>query len=139
VLQFAHGAAASKLEQPHWLLNDADAKLYATSIKNFARHFDARVTQKTIDTIAFLGCVAYMEGGRILTSINIKRRENAPARPSAQVFQFHQNPNPPGAAPAANAPPAPPQPGPMPEMPFGAMHMGGPGAYAGPDIGDLPA
>ena len=92
--------------EPHWLLNDADAKRYGLALANAARHFPVKTTQKAIDMSALIFCVIQMETPRVVISRQLAaQRARGPQRGPAQVFQF-VNPNPPTPPPSATAPQA---------------------------------
>lgn len=102
--------------EPHWLLNDADAKAYATALKNALRHIPIRAAQKTID-FSMLAFMAFnFEMPRIYVSSQLAaQRRQGRTRGPAQVFQFNQKPPPPpgtttppagNASPSSSSPPA---------------------------------
>jgi hypothetical protein len=109
VIQGFHAIIGGMSQQPHWFLNDADARRYGQAMANAARHFPMKAAQKTIDVSMLLITAFSIEAPRIAMSMQLARAKNsrpigAPRGP-AQVFQFI-NPNPPasGTSPAATQP-----------------------------------
>jgi hypothetical protein len=107
VIQGFHAVIAMQRSEPHWLLNDADAKRYGQALANAARHFPVRATQKAIDLSALIFCAVQMETPRFVISRQLAaQRAKGPPRGPAQVFQFNGRPTPP---PSATASPPPSQ------------------------------
>lgn len=113
-MQGAHALLAMRLDQPHWLLNDADAKTYGAAIANAMRHLPIGATQKAVDFSALFICAINVETPRVYASTRIaKARRQAreqPPTPSAVVYPFpsaapqqSQSPPPGAAAPATPA------------------------------------
>lgn len=89
--------------EPHWLVNDADAKRYGQAMANAARHFPMKATQKAIDVGALIVVAFTIETPRVGMSLALAKQKNRPApRGPAQVFQF-VNPNAP-APPTTSGP-----------------------------------
>jgi hypothetical protein len=111
LIQGAHAVIGGLSRQPHWFVNDDDAKRYGQAMANAARHFPMKATQKAID-VSMLMIVAFsIEAPRIGISIQLARRGQPPQprRPPAQVFQFvHPNQGSPNAPPPPATSPQPP-------------------------------
>jgi hypothetical protein len=105
LVQGLHAVVAGLTRQPHWFVNDDDAKRYGQAMANAARHFPVAAAQKTIDVTTLILVAFSIEAPRISISMQIAkglgRTAPAPARGPAQVFQFVPNP--------AQANPPPPQ------------------------------
>lgn len=105
-MQGAHIVLAQLRGEPHWMLNDADARQYGAAFAAAMRHVPIQAAQKTID-FTTLAIVAFaMEAPRVGRSIQLARaREAAASKPRgpAQVFPF-ANPAPTGSAPQAAGP-----------------------------------
>jgi len=121
-LQGAH-AILAHFAGPHWLLNDADAKAYASAVNNVARHYDLHAAQKTVDIANLIGMACFVEGTRLLytrTHAHARGQAQPPEPPPrGQVVPFFQfGANPPGAS-AAPSTPSPPAEmyGPLPQAP----------------------
>jgi hypothetical protein len=99
LLQGFHAIIAMQRQEPHWLLNDADAKQYGQALANAARHLPIAVAQKYADYSAFVMVCFAMETPRIARSVQLAQsRRQGPPRGPAQVFQFRPPqpaPNPP--------------------------------------------
>jgi hypothetical protein len=108
VLQGFHAVIAFQRSEPHWLINDDDAKRYGTALGNALRHMPIKAAQKTIDYSALVFVAFAIETPRIVRSAALARQAVAqpPRRGPAQVFQFH-----PPSQPQAAATPPPPSPG----------------------------
>lgn len=106
-MQGVHALIALKRDEPHWLLNDADAKSYGQALSNALRHIPIAAAQKTLD-FSMLVIVAWgHEIPRIYLSSQLAKARRASARQQAggQVFQFRQPQPPPStAAPPGSAP-----------------------------------
>jgi hypothetical protein len=104
VIQGFHAVVAMQRNEPHWLLNDADARRYGLALANAARHFPVKTTQRAIDMSALIFCVVQMETPRFVISRQLaaQRARGGPPRGPAQVFQF-VNPNAPTPPPSATA------------------------------------
>jgi hypothetical protein len=112
VIQGFHAVIGGLARQPHWFVNDADARRYGQAMANAARHFPMRSTQKAIDVSMFLICAVSIEAPRIVLSMQIARQPRPPQRGPAQVFQFvspQGSPNAP-ASPATSSASPPQQP-----------------------------
>lgn len=111
LMQGAHTLIAMRRNEPHWLLNDADAKTYGAAIANAMRHLPIGATQKALDFTALMICVVNFESPRVYHStVNARERRRqrsspaTPEPPSATVYQFTQpNSPPPSSKPAATA------------------------------------
>jgi hypothetical protein len=104
-----HAVIGGLSGQPHWFINDADAKRYGQAMANAARHFPLRATQKALDVSMLFITAFSIEAPRIVLSMQLAKAGNLqgqPRRGPAQVFQFH-NPNAP-ASPTTPANPPPP-------------------------------
>jgi hypothetical protein len=102
-----HAVIGGLSGQPHWFINDADAKRYGQAMANAARHFPLRATQKALDVSMLMITAFSIEAPRIVLSMQLaKQGHPRPQRGPAQVFQFH-NPNAP-ASPTTPANPPPP-------------------------------
>lgn len=106
LLQGLHAAIAMRRDEPHWLLNEVDAKRYGQALANALRHLPVKTTQKALDFSVLVFCVVEMETPRIYRSRQLAEERARPRpRGPAQVFQFH-SPQP---------PPPQPQPAPAPQ------------------------
>ena len=108
LLQGFHAIIAMQRSEPHWMLNDDDAKRYGTALANALRHMPIKAAQKTIDYSTLVMVAFVMETPRIVRSAQLARQPKQPQRGPAQVFQFVQpQPQPqagsPPPSPAANA------------------------------------
>jgi hypothetical protein len=114
--------------EPHWLINDADAKLYGTAFANAMRHFPVKVAQKSIDVATLIFVAFQIETPRLVMSRQLAAQRGArPNRGPAQVFQFRQ-PSQQSPATATQTPPTAQGPGvepPMAEGPLDFDVMGG--------------
>jgi hypothetical protein len=134
-LQGVHVIIAMQRNEPHWMLNDDDAKRYGTALGAALRHMPIKAAQKTID-YASLAIVAFaIETPRIGRSIQLARAPKPASRGPAQVFQFvSPSPSPANPPPAASSSPTePPSPGIMPE---GILSQG-PADYGGEMGGEI--
>lgn len=95
ILQGAHAFLAMTRQQPHWLLNDADAKVYGEALRKALRHFPTGVSQKAIDFGMLTFIALQMESPRVMLSMQMK---GSRARGPAQVFPFPSGPLPAGPA-----------------------------------------
>jgi hypothetical protein len=103
-----HWAIGSLARQPHWFVNDAEARQFGQAMVNAARHFPLHATQKTID-VAMLVMIAFsIEMPRIGISMQIAKGKASPPRRPAQTFQFNPFINPNAASPPSPSPPSPP-------------------------------
>jgi hypothetical protein len=121
-LQGVHVIIAMQRNEPHWMLNDEDAKRYGTALGNALRHMPIKAAQKTIDYASLVIVAFAIETPRIGRSIQLARAPKPASRGPAQVFQFvspsQPSPaNPPPAAPSSPSPQEPPSPGIMPDGP----------------------
>lgn len=97
--------------EPHWLINDDDAKRYGQAMANAARHFPLKATQKAIDCGAFIMAAFVIESPRIIRSAQLARQPRQPPRGNpyagtAQVYYpFAANP-----IPTPSPSPSPPPP-----------------------------
>jgi hypothetical protein len=105
VLQGFHAVIAFQRSEPHWLLNDDDAKKYGTALGNALRHLPISAAQKTVDFSALIFIAFAIETPRVVRSAQLARERSSPRRGSAQVFQFHP------PSPASSPPAAPPETG----------------------------
>ena len=104
-----HEAIAFLRQEPHWNLNEADARKLGTALGNALRHMPIKAAQKTID-YATLGFVLFViETPRVIRSAQLARAPKQAPRAPAQVFQFVPNPPSPASPPPSSAP-QPPQP-----------------------------
>lgn len=81
---------AVKLDQPHWALEDDEAKQVESAIKRVMRHQDMNVSQKQIDYL-FAGYVVAMVYGTRLATTFIGKKPEAQQEPTVAapgVFQF---------------------------------------------------
>jgi hypothetical protein len=69
LLQGFHAIIALRRNEPHWMLNDADAKRYGTALANALRHMPVRAAQKTIDFAVLAFVMFEMETPRITLSM----------------------------------------------------------------------
>jgi hypothetical protein len=100
-----HHLIAALSRQGHWQLTEADAKIYATAVKNVARHYSLAATQKSLDWYALGLCMASMEGTRILGSYqNARARRTSSSSPRPATATVYPFPGP-SVPPAANPPP----------------------------------
>jgi hypothetical protein len=108
VLQGFHAVIAFQRSEPHWMLNDDDAKRYGTALGNALRHLPMRVAQKTVDYSALVFVAFAIETPRIVKSAQLaaEKRNPQPRRAPAQVFQFVS----PASAPSPASPPPPADP-----------------------------
>jgi hypothetical protein len=125
VIQGFHAVIGGLARQPHWFLNDQDARRYGQAMANAARHFPLHTTQKALDVTMLIVTAFSIDAPRIAMSVQLaKQPQRQPQRGPAQVFQFHPSPAPApsaapppsasadaaGAAPLAPMPDAPPDP-----------------------------
>lgn len=104
VIQGFHAVIGGLRQEPHWFVNDADARRYGQAMANAARHFPLKTTQKALDVTMLMIVAFSVEAPRIGMSVQLMRqRGTQPRRPPAQVFQF-VNPNAPPPS-ATSAPP----------------------------------
>jgi hypothetical protein len=92
-------------QEPHWLVNDADAKRYGAALANAARHFPLKTTQKALDIGVLIFCIAQIETPRVVMSSTLAKQKAQPPRGPAQVFQFNGRPAPPPSATASSPSP----------------------------------
>jgi hypothetical protein len=121
LLQGFHAIIALRRDEPHWMLNEADAKRYGAALANALRHFPLQTTQKAIDFSVLVFCIFEMETPRVVKSIQLAKlpphlRRQAQRGP-AKIFEFAPNFSPP---PPSDAP----QPGGSPTS--GPVHQGAP-------------
>ena len=111
-MQLTHHLIAGLSHQPHWRLNDPDAKQYGTAIANMMRHFSPVVSQKSLDIFACGLCVVAMETPRIQASVELAKMRrtrgtsgassaSSPPIPGATVYPF---PVPPTVSPSPPPP-----------------------------------
>jgi hypothetical protein len=137
IIQSAHAGMAWRMQQPHWNMNDPDAKRYAQALGNAMRHLSFTVAQKYVDFTALIVVMGEMELPRILISAQLaqQQRSQTPRRGPAQVFQFNPNPGqqpPPAQTPQAPTPPPSSPPEAAGDYPIDAVFPLG----IEPDIGD---
>jgi hypothetical protein len=108
LLQGFHAIIAMQRSEPHWMLNDDDAKRYGTALANALRHMPIKAAQKTIDYSTLVMVAFVMETPRIVRSAQLARAPKAPPRGPAQVYYpfSPQTPQPasPPNSPAATSP-----------------------------------
>ena len=128
LIQGFHAVVAMTRQEPHWLVNDADAKRYGAALANAARHFPMRTTQKALDIGVLIFCIVQIETPRVVMSSQLAKAKQQPPRGPAQVFQFRppqpSGPSSPiGSAPPSNGaqPPMAEAPGPDPSTFDGAL------------------
>jgi hypothetical protein len=121
LLQGAHAIVAMQRQEPHWMLNDDDAKKYGQALANAMRHLPVKVAQKYIDYSTLCMVAFVIETPRVVRSAQLARAPKAAPRGPAQVFQF-VNPRP-DLNP--NAPPPPPTATPSPSPTSSATASGG--------------
>jgi hypothetical protein len=99
LLQGLHVMIAMRLDQPHWMLNDPDAKAYGQALSNALRHIPIKVAQKSIDFFMLAVAIGQFEVPRMYLSAQIARaratqgRRGGPPGPGgATVFQFKPPP-----------------------------------------------
>jgi hypothetical protein len=97
-----HAVIGGLARQPHWYLNEPDAKRYGEAMARAARHFPLRTTQKALDvTMLFITAFA-IDAPRFVMSMQLARARNGtqPTSPRgpAQVFQFVSPAAPPSPA-----------------------------------------
>lgn len=97
VIAGVHGIIAMQRREPHWLLNEADARRYSIALGNALRHFPVRTTQKAIDFMALAMCVFEMETPRIAASAAIAAAAKAPRPAPAAVYPLRPSPAPAGS------------------------------------------
>lgn len=81
--------------QPHWLLDDADAKRYGQALQNALRHLPVQTSQKALDFSMLAFVALQIESPRVALSRQIARG-GGPMRGPAQVFPFPGGPIPAG-------------------------------------------
>ena len=96
-----------RMQQPHWFLNDPDAKMYGDKLQKALRHLPVKTTQKTLDFSALAICAFAMEAPRIGMSAQIAKATAAPPRAQAQVYPFAPA-GPPNPTPRPRPQPVPP-------------------------------
>lgn len=104
---------ATVRKEQHWLLNDADAKIYGAAVWGAMRHFPVGVSQKAIDIGAAIMMVISMESPRVWASAEAAKARRAPPprpQPSATVYRFTDH-NPQAAGSPSPASAAAQQPG----------------------------
>jgi hypothetical protein len=117
---------ALRRDEPHWLLNDGDAKVYGQAVSNALRHVPIKVAQKSLDFGMLFIVACQFEFPRIVLSTQMTRargQRRSPGGP-AQVFQFTRPPPPPPASPPGGA---------SPHVPGGEVPLNG-SAAASPDM-----
>lgn len=87
-----HAIFAERTATPELELSEEEGDKFMKSAQHVLRHYSVKTTQKTMDTIALMGCVAGIYGPRIV-AIRIRktmeREEAERARnPGASVIQF---------------------------------------------------
>jgi hypothetical protein len=90
VIQGLHVIVAMQRAEPHWMINDDDAKKYGVALGNVLRHFPVRTAQKTIDFTALILVAFAIETPRIGRSVQLAKDRRQGPRPVGQVFQFRQ-------------------------------------------------
>jgi hypothetical protein len=99
-----HAIIAMQRNEPHWLLNDDDAKRYGTALANALRHMPIKAAQKTIDYSTLVMVAFVMETPRIVRSVQLARAPKQQFRPQAVVYPFAPpQPASPPSSPAATA------------------------------------
>jgi hypothetical protein len=95
-----HAIFAERLATPELELTEDEGEKFMKSAQHVLRHYSVETTQKTMDTIAFMGCVAGIYGPRIVAIRMRKAAEREEAErmrnPGASVINLHQFPG--GAA-----------------------------------------
>jgi hypothetical protein len=105
-----HAMIALRRNEPHWLLNDADARVYGQALQNALRHIPIRRAQKTLDFAMLVVAGLQFEVPRVMISMQAARRPPQPPAPFGQtVYPF---PGPRTPPPPPTSPPAPPNPSP---------------------------
>lgn len=100
---------AMRRDEPHWLLNDGDARQYGQALQNALRHIPITRAQKTLDFAMLVIAAGQFEIPRVYLSAQLARQRAAQAHRGgpAPVFQFRPPPSP-------ASPPSPPG-GPSPQ------------------------
>lgn len=94
---------ALRRDEPHWMLNDADARVYGQALQNALRHIPIQRAQKTLDFAMLVVAACQFEIPRIYMSNQITKARRQGVRPAA-VFPFRQpSPSPAGSPPPAGA------------------------------------
>lgn len=112
LLQGFHAVIAMTRDEPHWMLNDADAKRYGIALSNALKHIPIKAAQKTIDYSVLVVTAFLIETPRVTMSAMLAKQRAAQAKPGFRpqvVYPFPANPNPQQANPAQ--PSEPRQPG----------------------------
>lgn len=110
LLQSSHDLISRLRDEPHWRLNDQDAKAYGAALANATRHMSIAVAQKYVDYYTLGLMVVMMESPRILLSQKLRSQKGQTPRGPAQVFAFRppspppQPPSNPGGATAPQTP-----------------------------------
>lgn len=104
---------AMRRDEPHWLLNDPDARIYGQALQNALRHIPIRRAQKSLDFAMLVIAIGQFDIPRVYLSAQIARQKAAQARrgaaPVATVYPFNRPPPPPPATPPAGSPQSSPQ------------------------------
>jgi hypothetical protein len=101
-----HAMIALRRDEPHWMLNDQDARVYGQALQNALRHIPIRRAQKTLDFAMLVVAACQFEIPRVYLSAQIARQKAAQARrgPVATAYPagpvpFNPPPPPPGSPP----------------------------------------
>ena len=90
-MQGFHAIIALRRQEPHWLLNDADAKRYGQALANALRHLPVKAAQKTIDFTVLAFIVFEMESPRIaLSGLRSRQQKAQQAEPQPTVYPLQQ-------------------------------------------------
>lgn len=104
---------------PHWLMNDADARTYASAVANVMRHYPLNVAEKAQDWFNLLVVITSLEGKRHLEGKRKKAQAGSqgplpagfgPPPPGTPFFSYAPPSPPSRAAPPAGEPFGPPNP-----------------------------
>lgn len=96
---------ALRRDEPHWLLSDADARVYGQALQNALRHIPIRRAQKAVDFAMLVFAAAQFDIPRIYMSSQIAKQRLNPQRGSV-VYPFRAQPPPPPPPAGAPNPPS---------------------------------
>lgn len=85
-------------DEPHWLLDDSDAKRYGAALSNALKHIPIKAAQKTIDYSVLVVTAFLIETPRVTMSAMLAKQRMQQKQPPGfrpqVVYPFPGNPNP---------------------------------------------
>ncbi len=91
VLVGIHLGIAHATNSPEMTLADEEATGFLIAAQNVMRHYSIEATQRSLDWVAFFGCVAGIYGPRAV-AIKVRRmEEKAQASVGANIHNFNQH------------------------------------------------